>query len=296
MSLNQLFSKLKGGPRSGNWGHAGRPGKKGGSSPGGGFGRIGVSNPKNRDEIIKASRSFRNLPKIKKGKSLDLKDPSEKVKKAIDSMTYDRILQAEGGKEFLQYITALSEYEDNGITFSINSVQGPGWGAGNLSVSADIIKGNKIVGKLEREFYPKAGQVDHQYFKLYPEAQKTGFGVKFYKASEEAYPKLGYKNVTIHANISVGGYAWARMGYDFSDTESKSDIQYRYQSAYAKKYGKMPDTVPDTPWGIASATGPDGYRIGKDALLGSNWYAKKDLDPNSEGWKVGQQYYDSKIN
>lgn len=34
MSLNYLFSKLKGGPRSGNRGHSGRPGKRGGSSLG----------------------------------------------------------------------------------------------------------------------------------------------------------------------------------------------------------------------------------------------------------------------
>lgn len=34
MSLVSLFTILKGGPRSGNFGHSGRPGKHGGSSPG----------------------------------------------------------------------------------------------------------------------------------------------------------------------------------------------------------------------------------------------------------------------
>ena len=37
MTLNKLFLKLKGGPGSGNFGHSGRPGKRGGSSPGGEF-------------------------------------------------------------------------------------------------------------------------------------------------------------------------------------------------------------------------------------------------------------------
>lgn len=32
MSLQVLFSRLKGGSGSGNWGHGGRPGKHGGSS------------------------------------------------------------------------------------------------------------------------------------------------------------------------------------------------------------------------------------------------------------------------
>lgn len=35
MNLNNLFSILKGSSRSGNFGHSGRPGKRGGSTPGG---------------------------------------------------------------------------------------------------------------------------------------------------------------------------------------------------------------------------------------------------------------------
>lgn len=38
MSFANLIIALKGSTTSGNWGHAGRPGKKGGSAPGGGYG------------------------------------------------------------------------------------------------------------------------------------------------------------------------------------------------------------------------------------------------------------------
>lgn len=43
MSLNKFFIKLKGGLGSGNHGHAGIPGKHGGSAPKGGGGSLGLS-------------------------------------------------------------------------------------------------------------------------------------------------------------------------------------------------------------------------------------------------------------
>lgn len=53
---------LRGGPTSGNWGHSGRPGKKGGSGRGGGFGKIGIKNGKQagRGKVKQASRQTRS--------------------------------------------------------------------------------------------------------------------------------------------------------------------------------------------------------------------------------------------
>jgi hypothetical protein len=51
---------LRGGPTSGNWGHSGRKGKRGGSGRGGGFKRIGVKGGKvGRKGIKRASRQHR---------------------------------------------------------------------------------------------------------------------------------------------------------------------------------------------------------------------------------------------
>lgn len=41
----------QGGPTSGNWGHAGRPGKKGGSGRGGGFSQIGIKGKTTRESV-----------------------------------------------------------------------------------------------------------------------------------------------------------------------------------------------------------------------------------------------------
>lgn len=54
-----------GGPGSGNWGHAGRPGKLGGSAPGGGLGKIGASkadSPAQRREKSVATRHGSTTP------------------------------------------------------------------------------------------------------------------------------------------------------------------------------------------------------------------------------------------
>lgn len=44
MSLQEVFESLKGGKGSGNFGHGGIKGKRGGSTPGGGKGGLGISN------------------------------------------------------------------------------------------------------------------------------------------------------------------------------------------------------------------------------------------------------------
>ena len=58
----KLKVRLKGGPGSGNWGHAGRPGKVGGSAPGGGLGTIGAragSTAEERAELSAKTRKER---------------------------------------------------------------------------------------------------------------------------------------------------------------------------------------------------------------------------------------------
>ena len=57
MSLNKVFQKLKGGPGSGNFGHGGRPGKRGGSAPSKGGGGLSLS----KDDKETLKRGFSHL-------------------------------------------------------------------------------------------------------------------------------------------------------------------------------------------------------------------------------------------
>lgn len=73
MTLNQLFVALKGGHTSGNFGHEGRPGKLGGSGPGGGFGKIGITSAPGADRNFDV-HMYRLDKKV--GKPLE-KEPEE---------------------------------------------------------------------------------------------------------------------------------------------------------------------------------------------------------------------------
>jgi 2'-5' RNA ligase len=77
---------LRGGPTSGNWGHGGRPGKRGGSGRGGGFKRIGVKDGKaGRGKIKQASRRTRVKDERKKQskKKGDGNDKKYSVKSSV---------------------------------------------------------------------------------------------------------------------------------------------------------------------------------------------------------------------
>ena len=61
----------------------------------------------------------------------------------------------------------------------------------------------------------------HDYFK----AGRTGGGLAkdVMRASMDEYKKLGIDKVTVHANIDVGGYAWAKFGFRSDDAEGELD-------------------------------------------------------------------------
>lgn len=77
--------------------------------------------------------------------------------------------------------------------------------------------GNQV-GELMRTLNLETGDIHHDLFKIYDdETRGQGFGTEFIARSIELYVKNGVKTVSVQANIDVGGYAWARMGFDFAE-------------------------------------------------------------------------------
>ena len=64
LDLTELILVLRGGRGSGNWGHVGRPGKRGGSGRGGGLKAIGAKPGSSHKERRKASQKFRQERKV----------------------------------------------------------------------------------------------------------------------------------------------------------------------------------------------------------------------------------------
>lgn len=61
-------------------------------------------------------------------------------------------------------------------------------------------------------------QVDHVSMLIELGWQDKGIGAALNRALEEVYRKNGVRSITVYANIDVGGYAWARAGFDW-DTD-----------------------------------------------------------------------------
>ncbi len=155
----------------------------------------------------------------------------------------------------------------------------------------------------------------NSYFKISPQFRGSNVATQIYASQEKALMEAGVKKVRIQANIDVGGYAWARMGFGFDEDrnaygiENVIDRQWNnatisYELGRIQKIAGNADFARQIksqlrgkqPYEIATMNFEyEGKKVsGKDLLLGTNWYAEKNLNPNDVGYQVGQAYYESK--
>ena len=69
-----------------------------------------------------------------------------------------------------------------------------------------------MTGEINRNFYrDKAGDLvaSHDGFVI----QGGGIGKKVLQSQFDEYERMGVTKVKVHANIDVGGYAWARFSF-----------------------------------------------------------------------------------
>jgi hypothetical protein len=69
------------------------------------------------------------------------------------------------------------------------------------------------VGTFTRTINLDRKTASSDYFVLNRSAQHGDIGKKFLAGNVEMYKQLGIEKVQVHANIDVGGYAWAKYGY-----------------------------------------------------------------------------------
>lgn len=158
-----------------------------------------------------------------------------------------------------------------------------------VHMSLEDYKGQSISASITRTIEPD-GVIHHDYMRLPDELQGMGFGGKFYRQSEAAYMAAGIKRVEILANISVGGYAWARMGFS---QESSYSMQYQASQMidFAKSHGINTDNYPRSDsfkymWDIAKFRDPSGATISKTYARDIR-IAKGKIDWNAEHYYNG---------
>lgn len=128
--------------------------------------------------------------------------------------------------------------------------------------------------------------VEHRLFEVDKDYQGKGLSKAVLRAFYEEYRAVGVDKITVHANIDVGGYTWARYGFQ---ADSRNDVKYAVnwselnptQSKHIQQmiddwYATRPEDSPFPIKKIADLT------YGRTALLGRDWFGTIDLRDSAQ--------------
>lgn len=143
---------------------------------------------------------------------------------------------------------------------------------------------------------------ENEYLMIASSAQGTGFASEFNRHMENWYIANGFFSVKVHADIDVGGYAWARDGFDWDsytdaanmrrilnridnedDGEATDEIDHWRSVIDDVTSGKRDFDELPTPFELSNiGWEPGAYSWpGKDGMLGSDWQGRKILNPDA---------------
>ncbi len=125
----------------------------------------------------------------------------------------------------------------------------------------------------------------HRLFELPKKYQGSGAAKAMLRSSVEQYDAMGVTKIETHANINVGGYAWARLGFA---ADNPAEIRQKVERAI-KRAPRSPKAIAarrvldassddDLMYNLANAQGADGERLGRQ-ILGprTSWDGHLDL-------------------
>ena len=212
--------------------------------------------------------------------------------------------------ESLVNIWENAQYGSNKVTIKINQTSA---NRNFIALSGSFYDqaGNNI-GSFNRSISPHQGMLHvHNGFALINEnVQGGGLGAHLYSTQEDRFRFMGVKAVTVHANINVGGYEWAKCGFTNDSSSAPNYWKANAEVLWNQRNAKYGTNHPFPKlkanynmWDIAGIKHPNddgrskipGERnIGKDLLLGKSWYGTKLLNSTDEGMLSGIKYYQEK--
>ncbi len=96
-----------------------------------------------------------------------------------------------------------------------------------IGVSGRIMNGNSVVGQVQREIRRSPDgelSVYNAYLSIDKAHQGDGFATEYLGRLEEWYRANDVHHIDVHANIDVGGYTWARKGFNWDYTSGRPDV------------------------------------------------------------------------
>ncbi len=178
-----------------------------------------------------------------------------------------------------------------------------------------VNKDGEVLGDFGRKFYKDDDGslvVSHDLLEIGdPRYTGNGFGTDFHMRQENYYITHGVDKIYVHAALDVGGYMWAKMGFQWDENQSESskarigdrianfvdDTEYT-DSKTSTILSNFRDRLYDTdssndpePWEIHAlrdSKSRGNSTVGKDILLGSNWFGIKYMTPTGRENNAGQ--------
>jgi hypothetical protein len=245
----------------------------------------------------------------------NLSDPAAVLKRAGDNADEDGTTFGEGDPELRDQMHRAFDTKSGNLTATLDDQLSRIYrdGDGNVVIRAEGQIRNadgKIVGSFRREMHPGTGEVHNDTFALSGAEQGSGFAQEFATNSEPQLADMGLTHATVSAT-GVGGYAWRRYGWDPDSVNAKGDVpdrlrsiagkydlsdedkatlagwQQAFQQADQSKW-PTPSEIGDFGKGKYDRKDDNGRTVwpGKDALVGSSWQGRRDLNAGSPDGKL----------
>jgi hypothetical protein len=126
----------------------------------------------------------------------------------------------------------------------------------------------------------------HELFQLDEKYQGMGIAKQALRSSIDMYQRLGMGEVSLYADIDVGGYAWSKYGF-LPDVDAWNQLRRNLKSQFANrvKYNtyELDEKLVDAVNAALDSEDPRALRLvasnklGKELLLGSFWKGTLDL-------------------
>jgi SPP1 gp7 family putative phage head morphogenesis protein len=253
----------------------------------------------------KVDENAANLAAVKRMKSQPLATEVHPRMNVAAVADFDANLFRKGTKQIAGIDVSLEEMTHafappEGYTGKVKKI-----GPGNFEVFYFDANG-KFVGELKRDFRAN-GKVHHTWFVLAPDFRGGGFSDTINGQALLRYEKWGVKKVSVDA-AWVGRYAWARMGFTFTNTDevlgpALDFIKKKVSAAKRADYKAKLLKLIKEPWKLAKWDEGDqfdvsftslgnqqlkgSYAIGKAILLHGNmpmWEGEMPVGTGDDGY------------
>lgn len=168
---------------------------------------------------------------------------------------------------------------------------------GDLRVGIILRKGTTYVAEIERRYMEIDGKkvVAHEALMIDPSLQGKGIGRQAFESHEKLAREWGADRIELNANCDVGGYMWARQGFQPKDAQFLPNVTQNLSKEVAQRVPRdnvHPDDIPKYDAILAGTYAgnlqdlagasirlKDGTvdKAGAAVLLGTQWHGYKEL-------------------